>query len=156
MLPFPAERSLEIAADNASYKRWALDRCQAIRQNGFWEPAVHARLRKEGEALWRTPSIVVHHKKSFSLFGFLRQRFWHGRQFGSGRAANLTHPGRMLHIILSPLIPGAYLSRIIREVGSKRRHLKKFFSSFPIMLLFLGSWALGEFSGYLWPSKQKI
>ena len=156
MLPFLPEIVAEIAADNASYKRKFLDCCQGVRRNGFWEPVVHAELRRAGQKIWRTPAIVVTHKKSFGLFRFLQQRFWHGRQFGSGRSANLTKSGRMVHVILSPLIPGAYLSRIIQEIGSKRKHLKQFFFSLPILLLFLGSWSLGECSGYLWPSRQKI
>ena len=78
MLPFQEVTVNDFAGDNASYKRWALDRCKDVRSNGFWEPFVHAKLKKEGLQLVMTPKIVVYHKKSFSLSGFLKNRFLHG------------------------------------------------------------------------------
>ena len=154
MLPFAAGTAKEIPGDNASYKRWALDRCKHVRRNGFWEPFVHAELLKEGLLLLMTPTIVVYHKKSFSLLGFMKQRFWHGRQFGSARASNLSGIWRVIYILLSPLIPVVFLSRITQQILTKRRHIGKFLLSLPILVLFLLSWATGELSGYLWRSRN--
>jgi len=149
MLPFLVKTVREIPGDNASYKRWALDRCKDARRNGFWEPSVHAKLKKDGLQLLMTPAIVVYHKKSFDVLGFMKQRFWHGREFGSARAWNLSGMWRAIYILLSPLIPAVFLARITQQMLQKRRHLRKFLLSFPILMLFLLSWSAGEFTGYL-------
>jgi hypothetical protein len=96
-----------------------------------------------------TPELVVYHKKSFSLAGFMKNRFLHGRQFGSSRAATISSTKRMIYVLLSPLIPALFLLRISRQVIAKKRHLGKLLVSSPVLLLFLFSWALGEFTGYL-------
>jgi len=155
MLPFPEETIREIAGDNASYKRRALDLCRDARRNGFWEPAVHRELRKNGLELMRTPAIVVCHKKSFSFAAFMNQRFWHGRQFGSARAATLPKGRRLFYVLASPLIPILFLARIARQIAYKRRNFDKFILCLPILMLFLLSWSFGELSGYLWISEKE-
>jgi GT2 family glycosyltransferase len=153
MLPFEAGHAKDIAGDNASYKRAALDLCQHVRRNGFWEPAIHAELRRAGQQVFLTPDIVVCHLKSFDFPGFMRNRFWHGREFGSRRAQGFTIPRRVLFALLSPLIPFLYLARITRQLMKKRRHAGRFLLSLPLLLLFLLAWTAGEFSGYIRPAK---
>ncbi|MGH9839347.1 MAG: hypothetical protein ACREEM_11250 [Blastocatellia bacterium] len=95
------------------------------------------------------------HKKSFTLTGFASQRFWHGRQFGSARAVQLTLPKRLVYFALSPSIPFLYLFRIARGVMARKRYIGKFLLSLPILMLFLLSWSLGESSGYLWIAQSE-
>jgi glycosyltransferase involved in cell wall biosynthesis len=140
---------LEIAGDNASYKREYLERHWHTWQNGFWEPAFHAALREEGAQLLLTPSMIVYHKRSFGLFDFLIQRFQHGRRFGGWRASVLSRIKRVLFIALSPAIPFVLQFRIVRQVLAKRRHLNELILSFPIIAMFTLSWTLGELTGYL-------
>ncbi len=154
MLPFREVTVNDFAGDNASYKRSALDRYRDARRKGFWEFFIHTAMRNDGLELLLTPKMVVYHQKSFSLGGFMSQRFWHGRQFGSERAANISLVKRLFYILLSPLIPLVFLSRITRRVFSKRTKIKQYFLSMPILLLFLLSWAAGELTGYL-GAKQK-
>jgi len=153
MLPFREETVKDFAGDNASYKRSALDRCRQARRDGFWESFVHEEMRKQGFELLVTPTIVVYHQKSFTLPGFINQRFWHGRQFGRERALSVSGMKRATYILLSPLIPIVLLSRITQRVLNKRRHVKQYFFSLPILLLFLLSWSAGELTGYLRTSK---
>ena len=156
MLPFLLATRHDIAGDNASYKRAALEQCQEVRRNGFWEPVVHADMHKCGLALLVSPEIVVTHRKSFALRAFLRQRFHHGRQFGSGRAATMPGAKRLLYIMASPLIPGVFLARIIPRVFLKRRHRLRLLLALPLMTLFLTSWATGELCGYLGLSTASV
>ena len=149
MLPFERGFAREIAGDNASYKREPIDRCRHAWRNGFWELAVHAELRKAGLQLLLTPAVVVSHKRSFGLWGFVTQRFQHGTQFGRERASRLTWPRRALYISLSPTIPLVYLVRITRQVFGKRRHRLRFIRSLPVLVLFLLAWSGGELLGYL-------
>jgi glycosyltransferase involved in cell wall biosynthesis len=154
MLPFAEKMVEDFAGDNASYKRYALDRCREARRDGFWESFVHAEMRRLGLELLLTPSIVVYHQKSFTLAGFMKQRFWHGRQFGSDRARNLSGWARIIYILLSPLILPLHLYRITGRVIGKRKQIKKYLMSLPVVILFLLSWSAGEFSGYVWASAQ--
>ncbi len=154
MLPFAKERVTDFAADNASYKRWALESCREQRRKGFWEPFIHAELIRAGYELLLSPEIVVYHKRSFSLPGFMEQRFWHGRQFGSERTANLSLIKRLIYIMAAPLIPVLFLWRIIRRALAKKRHIGKLLLCSPLLILFLLCWATGEASGYLYPQKE--
>lgn len=150
MLPFREGFVPEIAGDNASYKRAYIDRCPQVWRNGFWEPAVHAELKKAGLQLSLIPSIVVYHKRSFGFWGFMKQRLQHGRQFGGERACRFSIPKRALYSVLSPAIPLILLVRIARQVLTKRRHRRQLLLSLPILVLFLLAWTLGELIGYLW------
>lgn len=149
MLPFERGFVREIAGDNAAYKREHIDRCPGAWRNGFWEPAVHAELRKAGLQLLLAPSVVVSHRRSFGLWGFVTQRFWHGIHFGRDRAARLRWPRRALYIALSPAIPLVFLVRIARQIFGKRRHRTKLIQSLPVLVLFLLAWSCGELLGYL-------
>jgi glycosyltransferase involved in cell wall biosynthesis len=147
MLPFIETEVEDFAADNASYKRRDLEQVKDAMRDGFWETFVHREMRREGMSLLKSPEIVVYHHKSFTLAGFMKQRFWHGLQFGRHR--RMTPARRALLIALSPAIPFLYLFRISRRVFAKRRNIDKFLLSLPILTLFLLSWSAGEFSGYL-------
>lgn len=149
MEPFSKGIVQEIPGDNASYKREALERCKELLENGFWEIVVNARLRRDGMELLALPSIVVYYKKSFDAAAFIRQRYYHGTHFGSTRAMDFSLLKRIVYILMSPLIPFIIFSHISRQVFKKKRHLKEFVLSSPILFLFLSSWATGEFYGYL-------
>lgn len=149
MRPFAESVEADLAGDNASYKRPALDRHRALWHAGFWEPEVHTALIQEGYALWRTPAVVVYHKRSFSGLGFVRNRFWHGRQFGFDRGSRIGAGRRLVHVLGAPLVPLVLLLRVAREVWTKKRHTQKFLLSLPLIGVFYLSWAVGEASGYL-------
>ncbi len=149
MKPFSPYVIHDIPADNASYKRWALDRCTDVRVQGFWEPDIHAKLTGEGYRLFMTPRIGVRHLHSFTFREFMRQRFWHGRQFGSSNAMRFSLVSSWAHIVAAPLIPFLMLARIARQVLGRRRHIVQLLLAAPVMLLFLTSWATGEAMGYV-------
>jgi GT2 family glycosyltransferase len=149
MLPFPEGFALEIAGDNASYKRAALDRCEAAWRDGFFEPAVHAELKQAGEPLLLVPSIVVTHRRSFGFRAFLKARFRHGVRFGIWRAARLSGSGRALRVLVSPAVPLLMLLRIARLVFGKRRHRLRLLLALPVLFPFLLAWVAGEAAGYL-------
>ena len=149
MLPFIEEVTDDFAADNASYKRSSLDHIKYAMINGFWEVFVHKEMRKEKMSLILTPNIIVYHQQSFTFAAFIVQRFLHGRQFGNTRARSISSVKRIVLILLAPLIPFIYLFRITRLVVKKKRNINKYILSLPVLLLFLISWSIGEFIGYL-------
>jgi glycosyltransferase involved in cell wall biosynthesis len=149
MLPFRKAFVPEIAGDNASYKREYLNRCQHAWSDGFWESAVHTELKNAGFQLLLAPGIIVRHRRSFGVWSFIKQRFQHGRQFGRTRAAHFSVPKRTLYIFLSPVIPLMFLARITRQVVTKQRHQGKLLIAFPVLVVFLLAWSVGELIGYL-------
>jgi hypothetical protein len=149
MPPFSPGTVQEIPGDNASYRRVELERYRESWQTGFWEPVFHAELKKAGKELLLDPSIVVTHRRSFGLRGFVKGRFRHGVQFGGWRASRLTAARKTLYAVLFPLIPFVLLLRILRQVLGKRRHRGKLLLSLPMVLIFLSAWAAGELTGML-------
>jgi glycosyltransferase involved in cell wall biosynthesis len=155
MLPFSARAVYDFAADNASYKRSALDDCRTARRQGFWETFIHAEMTKAGAKLLLNPAIVVYHHQSFSFAGFMRQRFRHGRRFGSERVRYLSFSRRMALVAMSPFIPALLFGRITRRVITRKRHFARYFFVTPILALFLLSWSVGELTGYVWIQKTR-
>lgn len=149
MKPLPKGFVKEVPGDNASYKKYALDECKELCKNGFWETVINAKLRQKGEQLFSSPNIIVYHQQSFSLFGFSKQRFLHGIHFGITRSAELSFIKKIIYIILSPLIPFIFFSHIAKMILKKKTNIKKFILSAPILFIFLISWAMGEWWGYV-------
>ena len=149
MPPFAEQNVTEIAGDNAAYKRKHIDRYQHIWREGFWEPAVHAELKKDGLQLRLIPSVVVYHKRSFGFWGFVKQRFKHGRQFGSWRASRLTKQKHAVYALISPAIPIVLFLRAARQALPRDRYRWRFMVAAPVLFLFFLSWGFGELVGYI-------
>ena len=157
MPPLEAGSVRDIAGDNASYKRWALDRYREAWRDGFWEPDVHAEILREGGELHLDPSIVVRHRHSFDARSFVRNRFRHGQQYGGSRGGRLEVGGRIARVLGAPLVPAVLTGSVARAVlrdddrdrGSDRRRTAHFVRSLPLIGLFYASWAVGEAAGYL-------
>jgi glycosyltransferase involved in cell wall biosynthesis len=149
MPPFGEKVVHDLAADNASYKRCALDRCRTEGRSGFWESFVHAEMRRRGFELLLTPHIVVRQQRCFSFGAFLRQRFQHGVQFGTMRGRHFSPLRRAAFTVGFPLIPILLLWRITVRVVRRRRHVREYLLSFPILVVFVLSSSLGEVRGYI-------
>jgi len=149
MLPFRAG-PMQVPGDNGSYKRDAIaGQMEWIGAQGFWEAEVNARLKSQNQTLWGDPRIIVYHKRAFTLGGFSRQRFSHGRIFGRMRAQKSVPSRRIFYILTSPAIPFVFLARILRNMLVKRRHWFRFILSLPLILWFLFCWSLGELAGLI-------
>ncbi len=155
MLPFEERRVKDFAADNASYKRAVLEKYEAERRNGFWEAAIHEQMIADGHELSLNPGIVVRHHKSFSFAGFMEQRFFHGRQYGTDRAKHFSTMRRLAYAVMSPLIPFIYLSRMTRRVMDRKKNITLYLSALPVITAFLVSWSAGELLGYLSVPEEK-
>jgi hypothetical protein len=138
----------EIAGDNASYKRVAIDACPEPRRDGFWEANVHAALERAGRQLWLDPEIRVVYRNPFGFGAFMRQRFQHGMRFTRGRSGDLPPWERALRVVLWPVVPVLMLVRIVRRVLAQGRHRRRLVLALPVLTLFLSAWALGEAVGY--------
>lgn len=148
--PLPAGPVLDVAGDNGTYKRSALDPFMAaLVRDGFWEAEVNRGLRARGETLWIEPRIRVSHAKSYSAAAFSRQRFVHGRVFGRARRGAFSLPSRLAHAALAPIVPLLMLARALRTVAARGRLDTRTVLASPLALWFLTCWAAGEAAGLL-------
>jgi hypothetical protein len=149
MLPFSPQFLDDLAADNCSYKRQALDSVMHLAGDGFWEALIHADMRQAGRKLYCDPAIVVRWAGGISFSRFLSRRFRHARYFAARRSMRFSSSQRIVRAIGAPAVPLLLLNRIATRTRSKGRHLTKFLISLPLILCFLASWAAGEGAGYL-------
>jgi len=149
MQPLKKGAAMELPGNNVSFKRETLKRGREFVQDGFWKTYWCRRLQEEGVQLMAVPSIVVYYKKSFGLTPFLIRRFHHGRCFAGMRVSQVPLLMRVFYIAGSPLLPFLLLGRTIAGVVPKKRYLKQFILSFPISVLAVVLWSIGEFCGYL-------
>ena len=149
MKPFETCFVNDMASDNASYKRSALEACKDVWQDGFWEPFVHAKLIQDGSKILLNPEITTFHVRSFRFFSFIKQRFNHGYHFSEMRSRHFSNIKKVIHVLAFPVVPFLMAVDRVKSVLQKKRHIKKFLLSLPIMLVFFTSWALGEVRGYL-------
>lgn len=145
----------DLAGDNASYKRVALDAYPELLRDGFWELDFHHRLRAEGKSLMFVPAIRVTQRTSFGFRRFLRQRVQHGRHFGQTRFRGRSGLIRAIAVAASPLIPLVFLAKIVARVARSRRDFGPFLWSLPILICFLIAWSVGEALGYLLPAQPR-
>ena len=147
--PVPSGVTDDIPGNNVTYKRSALPYIQDLLDAGRWEHFLHWRLQEVGERLFSDPSVVVYHRKSFGVREFLEQRFHYGRSFAGMRVQGGPLGRRLLFVVGSPALPPLLLWRIGDRLFRRRRHRLIYLKSLPLLGLFMLSWAVGEFVGYL-------
>jgi glycosyltransferase involved in cell wall biosynthesis len=149
MLPFEPRLLDDVAGDNCSYKRDALEPVRQLAKDGFWETFIHQDMRRRGQQLWCTPSPIVTYCGGLSGWRFFRRRFLHGRYFAARRSRDFTAVQRMIRVCGSCVVPFVLLKRTARRVWRNCRHRTKFLTVLPIVASFLVAWAAGEGIGYL-------
>jgi len=147
--PVPEGDVDDVPGMNVAYKREAFDCLQDLLAAGRWENFLHARLRANGFRLYSDPAMVMYHRKSFSVTGFLDQRFHYGRAFAGMRVDGATVSRRAMYGIGTAILPPLLIGRIASHVFSRRRHRLVFLTCVPLLSLFMVSWAAGECIGYL-------
>lgn len=149
--PGPSGPTRDLAGDNAAYRKSVLVQCQAEMRDGFWETLVHTRLLADGNTLIREPKMQARLLSVESLQETARQRFVHGRYYGSTRPAG-SLGRRILRLVSSPLIPAVLFVRIARRVLSQRPEwFSRWLGAAPALLFLVSAWSLGEMFGYLNP-----
>jgi hypothetical protein len=149
MRPFRRAESLDLAGDNACYRRALLEEVASAWEDGFWEPDVHRALAARGARLVHDPDVVVRMGRSAGFAAFVRQRLAHGRAFGRARGAGGGALGNLLRVAATPLVPFVLVARTAREVLGRRRGRGRLLAALPFLACFDVAWALGEARGHL-------
>ena len=150
MLPVPPGEVSYIPGNNVAYKRAALEMIDDTFKQNFWEFFWHERLKQTGIKFLSVPSMLVIHKKKFGFFYFLSQRFHYSRSFAAMRRLLVPASKRFYYLLASPLLPVVMAWRITRDIfWNKKRLYKQFIFAVPSLAVFLISYAMGEFVGYL-------
>lgn len=147
MEPVPAGRVHSLVGMNVSYDRRALAAIADLLREGRWETWLHPRLLERGFALHSEPGLVLDHVKYSGFREFASQRYHYARSHAGARNADLG-PRRVIYALGSPAIVPLMAWRITRNVLGKRRHRVRFGTAFPLLVVYLAVWAVGEGVGY--------
>ncbi len=139
--------AMRISGANCSYKRWALEECRDLIEQGAWEPRIHERLRQRGHELKRAAGALVCYQRPTKLGALLRQRFQHGR----GHAVEQRHGRSVLERIArgaaAPLVPWVLSARLWRGLPGSGGLRRRFLAAAGWILALNAAWALGEAAG---------
>jgi GT2 family glycosyltransferase len=150
----PFGKAGNLATANASYKRWAFEKCGAFLEGTYGSDTdFNWRLIRDGQALLWSPSIFVSHRSIGRLGTFLRHEFSHGRDCCRMRirSQRFSRLRRWFYAACFPLIPVKLFAQIAARVIRRRLYLWKFLSVVPLVAAGLGCWCSGELVAFLKP-----
>jgi hypothetical protein len=147
MEPLPEGEAESLTGMNVAYDREAIAAMADVLREGRWEGWLHARLRERGFTLHCAAEMVLEHDKDFGLGEFLSQRWHYSRSYAAMRSESLGRR-RYLYALGAPLLPPVLYWRIARNVFSRGRRRREFLVATPLILLYVLTWAAGEFVGY--------
>jgi glycosyltransferase involved in cell wall biosynthesis len=148
----PSKPLKDIAGANMSYKRKAFEIFGPLIEGTYSsDTEFHWRLGRKGHDLQFDPSMLVSHHNIHQLGKFLRHEFEHGRSFAKVRmiSQDFSKWRRLFYGTFSFLIPGWLLLKIGLRNSKNRIYLSHFLKAWPLLMLGLISWSLGEYAGYI-------
>lgn len=156
MLPCLEGESATLSGNNVSYSRALLEEAQNEFRNGFFEAFLHKQLQGKGHNLHMAPDAVVYHTMNYRVGKVLVQTFHHGRHYAGRRVASASHVTRLVFAAGSTILPLILPLRIVQLVLNRQRHFRELIVAMPYLVLFMTSWACGEFIGYLWGEGDSV
>ena len=147
MDPLATGPATSLPGMNVSYDRRALESMSELLAAGRWETWLHPHLQRAGFDFHVPPGMVLDHDKDFGVREFAGQRWHYARAHAGLRNADLGRK-RILYAAGSPLIAPLILSRIVGNVRSRPRHLRRFLLASPLVIAYLLIWSAGEGVGY--------
>jgi len=146
--PLPEGPVPGLTGNNTVYRRSLLEKHRDATRAGRWENYLHDVLRRDGVVLYQRPEIRVGHKKHYTVWEYLSQRFLYARSYAGVRVEGASLPRRLLYGLAALALPPVLFLRVVRTVWSKGRHRSELLRSIPLLTLFVSSWGLGEVVGY--------
>ncbi len=156
MPPIAGGETNLITGNNTSYRRSVIEKVDESTLKNYWEYFLQRELKQMGVRFHSVPALVINHKKEFGFFYFLAQRFHYSRSFAAMRKRKSSVPKQILYLLYTPVLPLHQTWRIFQNVRQKKRNYREFFLSLPLLLIFMASYALGEFAGQIFGSGDSL
>lgn len=147
MPPLADSEVEQLPGNNTVYRRDILPLLEA-QWGSVWESFLQEELKRLDVRMFLNGALLVYHKKSFTLAEMLAQRYLYSRSFAGMRARAMTASRRAAYASGSLVLPAIVLLRITKRVFEKKRNLREFVLSSPLIALYAVSWGLGEMAGY--------
>lgn len=144
MPPVPDGETEALPGTNVSYKRAAL----TVPTDGFYEAFVHRELQRAGQSLKSDNTLVVQHINTQPFSRVLASRYHHGRGYAAMRVTGRPWLQRLPYVAIALVLPVVMVSRILRVVFARARHVSRALRALPWIVALCVSWSLGEFLGY--------
>lgn len=149
MPPIPEGPVATVSGVNVAYDRDLLTQCRPIWRDALSENEINDALKAAGHAPYMVPDAWVATHLSMTLPQSMAHLFAGGRHFARHRASQSSWIKRLLWVAASPAIPLVLFSRITRRIAARDpaqlRHLVR---GLGYLALVLGSWSVGEMTGY--------
>ncbi|HSR92214.1 MAG TPA: glycosyltransferase family 2 protein [Gemmatimonadales bacterium] len=146
--PLPEGPVPGLTGNNTVYRRSLLEKHRDATRAGRWENYLHDALRRDGVVLYQRPEIRVGHKKHYTAWEYLSQRFLYARSYAGVRVQGASLLRRLFYGLAAFALPPVLFLRVVRTVWRKGRHRSELLRSIPLLTLFVSSWGLGEVVGY--------
>jgi len=145
----------EVPGNNLVLRRDLLPINEELESKGFFKTFLLWKLRgQSGLVPLPVEGMAVVYRKPYQLGQYVRKRYLHGCCFGATRHDNAGQPPYLACLFFSPLLPLIRIRRIW-SVSRANGQLRLAFIHFSFQI-FLSElfWSLGEFSGYLFRSRN--
>lgn len=136
-----------LTGNNTVYRRALLERYRDVTRAGLWENHLHDAIRRDGTTLWCRPEICVGHKKHYTVWEYLSQRFLYSRSYAGGRLAGTPGIRRIAYGLAAMALPPVLFGRTVARIWRKGAHRGELVRSMPLLALFVTGWAAGEVVG---------
>ena len=83
--PLPEGPVQGLTGNNTVYRKALLEKHRDTARAGRWENYLHDALRRDGVVLYQRPEIRVGHKKHYTVWEYLSQRFLYARSYAGVR-----------------------------------------------------------------------
>lgn len=145
--PLPEGPSDWLTGNNTVYRRSLLQRYREVTSEGRWENHLHDRMRQDGVTLYCRPEIRVGHKKHYTVWEYLSQRYLYSRSYAGARVAGASAARRLLFGAAAAALPPVLFYRTVARIWHKRVHRSELVRSLPLLAIFVCGWAAGEVVG---------
>lgn len=145
--PIPAGKVEWVPGNNVVYRRAVLEAHKHVLDPEKWEDHLHDALKAAGIELYCEPGIVVGHKKYYTLLEYLTQRYYYARSYAGARVRDSSPVRKLAFGAASFALPPLLMTRTLRTLFGKKKHLDKLVPSIPLIALFILSWSYGEVLG---------
>ncbi len=149
MLPEIPHVAPALTGFNVSYKRPALEEVKEVYRDGFFEVFTNQELQRRGYELFLAPSVIVYHRKNYSLKSAIVENYHHGRLFAAQRTSAAAAEERIYRAITALALPVLLPARVTMRTVRKKRHVAHLITALPYLVMLMSAWGFGEFCGYL-------